>query len=96
MRQQLRWNRSFYRELRWIIPLLVRRPPYLTLDVAARFLLPLLLPMALVAAVLAAMANSGTLVRDTVLLVGMAATHLAVVICRHATLGSPSCTASCT
>ena len=80
MRQQLRWNRSFYRELRWIIPLLVRRPPYLTLDVAARILLPLLLPIALVAAVLGAMANSGTLLRDTVLLVGMAATHLAVVI----------------
>jgi N-acetylglucosaminyltransferase len=80
MRQQLRWNRSFYRELPEIIPLLVRRPAYLTLDVAARFLLPLLLPIALLVAVGGAMANSGTLVRDVVLLGVMAASHLAVVI----------------
>jgi N-acetylglucosaminyltransferase len=80
MRQQLRWNRSFYRELPYIVPLLARRPPYLTLDVAARFLLPLLLPSTLVVAVIGAMANSGTLLRDAVLLGGMAVSHLAVVI----------------
>jgi N-acetylglucosaminyltransferase len=80
MRQQLRWNRSFYRELPEILPLLARRPRYLTLDVAARFLLPLLLPIALLVAVAGAMANSGTLVRDAALLGGMAVTHLAVVL----------------
>jgi N-acetylglucosaminyltransferase len=80
MRQQLRWNRSFYRELRWITPLLVRRPAYLTLDVAARFLLPLLLPIGLVLAIGGAMANSGTLLRDAVLLGVMAASHFAVAI----------------
>ena len=80
LRQQLRWNRSFYRELRWIFPLLRRRPPYLTLDVASRLLLPLLLPAALVVAAVDAMANSGTLLRDAVLLAGMAVSHLAVVI----------------
>jgi hypothetical protein len=80
MRQQLRWNRSFYRELPEILPLLARRPRYLTLDVAARILLPLLLPIALLVAVGGAMANSGTLLRDAVLLGGMAASHLAVAI----------------
>jgi N-acetylglucosaminyltransferase len=80
MRQQLRWNRSFYRELPGILPLLARRHRYLTLDVAARSLLPLLLPIALLVAVGGAMANSGTLLRDAVLLGGMAATHLTVVL----------------
>jgi N-acetylglucosaminyltransferase len=80
MRQQLRWNRSFYRELPWILPLLARRPRYLTLDVAARVLLPLLLPIAVVMTVIGAMANSGTLLRDAVLIGSMAASHLAVVM----------------
>jgi N-acetylglucosaminyltransferase len=80
MRQQLRWNRSFYRELPEILPLLARRPLYLTLDVAARFLLPLLLPIGLVLAIGGAIANSGTLLRDAVLLGVMAASHFAVAI----------------
>jgi cellulose synthase/poly-beta-1,6-N-acetylglucosamine synthase-like glycosyltransferase len=48
LRQQLRWNRSFYRELRWTIAGIRFRHPYLALDVLARALLPLLLGAALV------------------------------------------------
>jgi N-acetylglucosaminyltransferase len=48
LRQQLRWNRSFYRELRWTMTGIRSRHPYLTLDVLARTLLPLLLAAALV------------------------------------------------
>src|SRR4029450_10366987 len=48
LRQQLRWNRSFYRELRWTVAGIRPRPPYLALDVLARALLPLLLAAALV------------------------------------------------
>jgi N-acetylglucosaminyltransferase len=48
LRQQLRWNRSFYRELRWTFAGIRSRHPYLALDVLARALLPLLLGAALV------------------------------------------------
>ena len=48
LRQQLRWNRSFYRELRWTFAGIRSRHPYLALDVLARALLPLLLAAALV------------------------------------------------
>jgi N-acetylglucosaminyltransferase len=48
LRQQLRWNRSFYRELPWTIAGIRARHPYLALDVLARALLPLLLAAALV------------------------------------------------
>jgi N-acetylglucosaminyltransferase len=75
VRQQLRWNRSFYRELWWIIPLLMRRPPYLALDVAARLLLPLMLPAALVLTALDTVGQDGTLPRDAAVFVGMVLTH---------------------
>jgi N-acetylglucosaminyltransferase len=46
-RQQLRWNRTFYRELLWTVPNLWRRRRfYLAWDVTARLLLPLLLVLA--------------------------------------------------
>jgi N-acetylglucosaminyltransferase len=48
LRQQLRWNRSFYRELPWTFAGIRSRHPYLALDVLARALLPLLLAAALV------------------------------------------------
>jgi N-acetylglucosaminyltransferase len=46
VRQQLRWNRSFYRELPQMLRLLRGRSRYLTLDLAARTLLPALLAAA--------------------------------------------------
>ena len=46
LRQQLRWNRSFYRELPWTFAGIRSRHPYLALDVLARALLPLLLAAA--------------------------------------------------
>ena len=57
LRQQLRWNRSFYRELRWTFAGIRSRHPYLALDVLARALLPLLL-----AATLLLLASEGLLV----------------------------------
>ena len=57
LRQQLRWNRSFYRELRWTFNGIRSRHPYLVLDVLARALLPLLL-----AAALLLLASEGLLV----------------------------------
>lgn len=43
VRQQTRWQRSAYRELRWTLAALRGRPRYLHLDTAARLLAPLLL-----------------------------------------------------
>ena len=57
LRQQLRWNRSFYRELRWTFAGVRSRHPYLALDVLAMALLPLLL-----AATLVLLASEGLLV----------------------------------
>jgi N-acetylglucosaminyltransferase len=48
-RQQLRWNRSFYRELPQMVRLLPGRSGYLALDLAARTLLPALLAVGLAA-----------------------------------------------
>jgi N-acetylglucosaminyltransferase len=47
LRQQLRWSRNFYRELRWTVGGIRFRHPYLALDVLARGLLPLLLGAAI-------------------------------------------------
>jgi cellulose synthase/poly-beta-1,6-N-acetylglucosamine synthase-like glycosyltransferase len=50
LRQQARWNRSFYRELLPTLRILPKRSPYLALDVGARLLLPLLLAAGVVLA----------------------------------------------
>jgi N-acetylglucosaminyltransferase len=50
VRQQLRWNRSFYRELPRILRLLPGRSRFLVLDIAGQTLLPLLLTISLVVA----------------------------------------------
>jgi hyaluronan synthase len=48
VRQQWRWNRSFYRQFRWILPVLGRnRSAYQVLDLIARAVPPLLLAAAL-------------------------------------------------
>jgi hyaluronan synthase/N-acetylglucosaminyltransferase len=48
LRQQLRWNKSFYRELLWTLPFLARRSGYMVFDVLVQTLLPLLLTLAIV------------------------------------------------
>jgi N-acetylglucosaminyltransferase len=76
VRQQLRWNRSLYRELPWMIPLLRRRSRYLSLDVAARIVLPLLLPIALVATIAEAIVNPAALPGDATILAIVAMSQL--------------------
>jgi hyaluronan synthase/N-acetylglucosaminyltransferase len=49
--QQLRWNKSFYRELLWTFPFLPARSRYMTFEVFVHLLLPLLLTLAVVSAV---------------------------------------------
>lgn len=45
VRQQLRWSKSFYRELVWTIPYIGDRPWYSRFDVACQVAMPLVLPM---------------------------------------------------
>jgi hyaluronan synthase len=47
LKQQLRWNKSFYRELLWTLPFLARRSGYMVFDVVVQTLLPLLLTLAI-------------------------------------------------
>ena len=46
LRQQLRWNKSFYRELLWTFPFLSKRPWYMTFELVTQVMLPLLLILA--------------------------------------------------
>jgi cellulose synthase/poly-beta-1,6-N-acetylglucosamine synthase-like glycosyltransferase len=60
IRQQWRWNRSFYRQFRWILPVLRRnRNAYQAFDLLARTVPPLLLA-ATVALTLVDLVTSGT------------------------------------
>lgn len=43
LRQQLRWNKSFYRELVWTMPFISRRPWYSRFDVACQVAMPMML-----------------------------------------------------
>jgi chitooligosaccharide synthase NodC len=46
LKQQLRWNKSFYRELLWTVPFLLTRSPYMVFDVMVQTILPLVLTLA--------------------------------------------------
>lgn len=47
LKQQLRWNKSFYRELLWTLPFLLRRSKYMVFEVVVQTFLPLLLTLAI-------------------------------------------------
>lgn len=49
VKQQVRWNKSFYREILWTLPLLKRHSLYMAYDLACQFILPFLLIVALIA-----------------------------------------------
>jgi N-acetylglucosaminyltransferase len=78
LRQQARWNRSFYRELPRMLRLLPGRGGYLALDLAARTLLPVLLGLGLAATAVDAVATPGRLLADACALglMGLASLHL--------------------
>jgi hypothetical protein len=88
LRQQVRRSRSFYRELRWTLPGLQSRHPYLALDVLARALLPMLLLSALLL-----LAGEGLLVgpelllHDLSLLLAMLGVNSVLLLLHGARLG---------
>ena len=48
LKQQLRWNKSFYRELLWTLPFLLTRSSYMVFDMVVQTILPLVLTLAVV------------------------------------------------
>jgi hyaluronan synthase/N-acetylglucosaminyltransferase len=73
LRQQLRWNKSFYRELFWTLPFLARRTTYMVFEVLVQTLLPLLLTLAIASSFAFALVdNPRHLLRYAVTVTGMA------------------------
>jgi hyaluronan synthase/N-acetylglucosaminyltransferase len=56
--QQLRWNKSFYREILWTLPFLGRRSPYMAFEVTVQTFLPLLLTLAIASALVISIAQN--------------------------------------
>jgi hyaluronan synthase len=56
--QQLRWNKSFYREILWTLPFLGRRSPYMAFEVTVQTFLPLLLTLAVASALVVSVAEN--------------------------------------
>jgi chitooligosaccharide synthase NodC len=52
LKQQLRWNKSFYRELLWTLPYLLGRAPYMVFELLVQTMLPLLLTLAITTSIL--------------------------------------------
>src|SRR3954466_15841609 len=57
LRQQARWNKSFYRELLWSLRFMHRRNPYLAVELTMQTVLPFMLVGALVSVVWRAMSD---------------------------------------
>jgi N-acetylglucosaminyltransferase len=78
-RQQLRWNRSFYRELPQLLRLLRGRSRFLALDLASQTLLPLMVAAGLAVTVVDAFSHPSRLPFDAVglALMALASTTLA-------------------
>jgi chitooligosaccharide synthase NodC len=55
LKQQLRWNKSFYREFLWTFPFMLRRRWFMTFDLFTQMALPFLLTVAIASATLTAL-----------------------------------------
>ena len=79
VRQQLRWNRSFYRELPRILRLLPGRSRFLALDIAGQTLLPVLVAVGLAVTAVDALRHRSVLPWDVgaLALMALASTGLA-------------------
>jgi cellulose synthase/poly-beta-1,6-N-acetylglucosamine synthase-like glycosyltransferase len=74
LRQQLRWSRSFYRELLWTFPYLSRRPWYVTFEVYVNILLPPMLAFAVGSSLLFAILIDPRYLLHSVLAIALMAT----------------------
>ena len=80
LKQQLRWNKSFYRELLWTLPFLLHRSRYMVFEVIVQTLLPLLLTLAIATSIVfAVLVDPGHLVHYA-----LAITVMALARCTYA------------
>jgi hyaluronan synthase len=83
LRQQLRWNKSFYRELLWTVPFIFRCSPYMVFEMLVQAALPLLLTLALLTAFVMGVADDpARLVHYAVVIVTMAVVRCSYAIYR--------------
>jgi hyaluronan synthase/N-acetylglucosaminyltransferase len=88
LRQQVRWNKSFYREMIWTLKFAHRKHPYMAVDLVLQALLPFMLMFALGAmAYQAAVVDISHLGRYAVMLVGIALLRSAYGVYRTRDLG---------
>lgn len=71
-KQQIRWNKSFYREILWNALSVFKQSWYMTYDVAHQGLLVILLFFALMTVIIKSTQNPETLVRYALILLGIA------------------------
>lgn len=72
IKQQVRWNKSFYREMLWTLKSYKKHHWYMLYDLAMQLVLPFLLVFALLATFYQAFYNPKILVHYTLILVGIA------------------------
>ena len=83
LKQQTRWNKSYYRELLWTLAFLPRLSRVMAVEVALQALLPFLLTAAVVATgVRAAVEGPQVLVRYAVVIAAMAVLHCLFALVR--------------
>lgn len=83
LRQQTRWNKSYYRELLWTLAFLPRLSRVMAVEVAIQALLPFLLTLAVIATMVRALVEGPeVLVRYAVIIAGMAVLHCLFAIYR--------------
>lgn len=80
LKQQLRWNKSFYRELLWTVPFLFTRSSYMVFDTIVQAILPLVLTLAVVSSLTFAVLFDPSRILHYV----MAITVMALVRCSYA------------
>jgi hyaluronan synthase len=71
MRQQLRWSKSFYREILWTARFVRKRHWYMGLDLGLQTVMPFALIVAVVLTVYAAFIDPSTLIRYGAIVVGV-------------------------
>src|SRR3954471_2137712 len=72
IRQQVRWNKSFYRELLWSARFAHRRNPYLAVELALQTFLPFMLMAALATVGIRAMSRPGVVLTYVAIVAGIA------------------------
>ena len=83
LRQQTRWNKSYYRELLWTLAFLPRLSRVMAVEVGIQALLPFLLTLAVAATLVrAALEGPDVLVRYAVIVAGMAVLHCLFALVR--------------